>query len=117
MTCTLTTFHGTNHGLCTPPCASDEHCPAGWFCRVEGGVLPGICVEKGCVCQDIECGPGSLPPEMCPQVHPSFVCIQDPDELDTSYCTRFCSEHGDCPVGFACRPTIDGPPGLCACTR
>ena len=88
---------------CTAPCQSDNHCPNGWYCWDDGVSSHGWCIETGCHCMDVECGPGGIPENECMIMFPGFSCIQDNSkDPPVDLCTMYCMTSWDCPLGYHC---------------
>ncbi|MFC1654917.1 hypothetical protein ACFL2F_03835, partial [Myxococcota bacterium] len=88
---------------CTAPCQSHDHCPDGWYCWDDGLSTNGWCIETGCHCMDVECGPNGIPANECGEMFPGFSCILDTlGDPGFELCTMYCMTAFDCPLGYHC---------------
>jgi hypothetical protein len=63
----------------------------------------GWCIEKGCLCTDMECGPNGIPENECASYFPGGMCIVDiSQDPAVELCTIHCMSNSDCPIGFWC---------------
>jgi hypothetical protein len=117
MTCmTLSGPAGGEIVGCTTQCQSDDQCPLGWFCWDDGLSTHGWCIEQGCNCSDVECGPDGIPAVECPMTFPGFECITDTtQDPPVELCTKYCNMHAECPLGYWCDTGGGATAPICRC--